>query len=603
MSQLADNRVTSGPPAPASTARFLLRVCTKNPFYVISAGLFLVGVRVSQVEHPQTETLWSLVQTWALMSALAGYTLLLAGTASLLVRFGNVWDDVRTVLLLVVLMFLATSVTFDEVLFVHPVEGSACYLGGFLLAAVVSECLLWGTRLRLPALYRVPYYLALALYFFYPLGLSPLYDATSFESPRGEAIQWGLYGFSAAAGLVALTLLPAVKRGASYAADNGSPWRWPLYPWVLFGLLGAAVPARAFLLCWSLDPLTGDDRALSMFAPYFLVPFGLAVAVLLLEAGLTSRRRGVLIAALAMPVLLVYLTLIGNRGDRIYEEFRIIFAGRLGCDPLTLTLLMSAIFYGYAALRRVPAATEALTAALVVLAFVGPETMDRHTLVTPDATMLILAGLLQVALSLSRRDAWRCLVGSTGVSVGVALALRDYEGFAPWRWVLAFHLEVVVLLTFGALFEDRLGRAVRVAGATLVALASLGATFGRFDVPDGTPRWAVVTYPVVTALLLAAYGLCLRDRRCRVAAGAAGGGWLVGGGWRAFRALREVIPGLNLIALSLVFFAVAVFVSLAKAGAVSRWLERWLPKPAYRAPLPIAVGDGVARTPDAAGGG
>mgnify|MGYP000126314188 CR=1 FL=1 len=33
-----------------------------------------------------------------------------------LVRFGNVWDDVRTVLLLVVLMFLATSVTFDDVL-------------------------------------------------------------------------------------------------------------------------------------------------------------------------------------------------------------------------------------------------------------------------------------------------------------------------------------------------------------------------------------------------------------------------------------------------------------------------------------------------------
>ena len=55
-------------------------------------------------------------QTWALLFGLVGYTLLLAVTACLLVRFIGVWDDVRTVLLLVVLMFLATSVTFDEVL-------------------------------------------------------------------------------------------------------------------------------------------------------------------------------------------------------------------------------------------------------------------------------------------------------------------------------------------------------------------------------------------------------------------------------------------------------------------------------------------------------
>ena len=44
-----------------------------------------------------------------------GYTLLLAVTACLLVRYVGVWDDVRTVMLLVVLMILATSVPFDEV--------------------------------------------------------------------------------------------------------------------------------------------------------------------------------------------------------------------------------------------------------------------------------------------------------------------------------------------------------------------------------------------------------------------------------------------------------------------------------------------------------
>ncbi len=71
-------------------------ICTSNPFYVLSAGLFLVGLWISFGAQAEE------VQTWSLMSGLAGYTVLLAVTACLLVRFGNVWDDVRTVLLLVV---------------------------------------------------------------------------------------------------------------------------------------------------------------------------------------------------------------------------------------------------------------------------------------------------------------------------------------------------------------------------------------------------------------------------------------------------------------------------------------------------------------------
>lgn len=39
-------------------------------------------------------------QTWALMFGLAGYTLLLAAPACLLVRVGGVWEDVRAVLIM-----------------------------------------------------------------------------------------------------------------------------------------------------------------------------------------------------------------------------------------------------------------------------------------------------------------------------------------------------------------------------------------------------------------------------------------------------------------------------------------------------------------------
>ncbi len=121
---------------------------------------------------------------------MAGYTLLLAVTACLLVRFVGVWDDVRTVLLLVVLMFLAISLTFDEVLARDPDRGVVCYLGGFFFAVAVSEGMLRGMRLTLPPLFRAPYYLTLALFFLYPVAITPLLD-----SPRSESdLLWALFG-------------------------------------------------------------------------------------------------------------------------------------------------------------------------------------------------------------------------------------------------------------------------------------------------------------------------------------------------------------------------------------------------------------------------
>src|SRR5262249_421693 len=153
---------------------------------------------------------------------------------------------VRTVLLLVVLMFLATSVTFDELLAVAPHRGFICFLVGLLWTVGVSEAVLRGIRLRLPAWFRGPYYLILSLFFLYPLPLQPF-----LADPHRPAMMWGLFGFSTAAGLAFLTLLPAIRRGPEYVRDNGSPWPWPFYPWSLFVYLGVAVIGRAFLLCWS----------------------------------------------------------------------------------------------------------------------------------------------------------------------------------------------------------------------------------------------------------------------------------------------------------------------------------------------------------------
>src|SRR5207253_4754447 len=112
--------------------------------------------------------------------------------------------------------------------------------------------------------------------------------------------------------------------------DNGSPWPWPLYPWTLFGLLGLAVPARAFLLCYSMHLPEGAAQSDLIFGPFFLVPFGLAVAVLLLEIGLESRSKSVISVALAFPVGLLVLASMGHRIEPSYQEFLTMFSNRLG---------------------------------------------------------------------------------------------------------------------------------------------------------------------------------------------------------------------------------------------------------------------------------
>src|SRR4051812_27500979 len=103
MSVSIETRASSVPGFSLSSRSLVRWVTCNNPFYAISAMLICVGLWVSFGGQAQA------AQTWALMAGLTGYTLLLAVTACLLVRFLGVWDDVRTVLLLTVLMFLATS--------------------------------------------------------------------------------------------------------------------------------------------------------------------------------------------------------------------------------------------------------------------------------------------------------------------------------------------------------------------------------------------------------------------------------------------------------------------------------------------------------------
>ncbi|MBI2826016.1 MAG: hypothetical protein HYX69_15130 [Planctomycetia bacterium] len=555
-------RPLPAPPGIGAETRDLFRLLyNHNPFYVVSALLVFSGLWQSFGREPE------LFEAGALTLGLAAYALLLALTAWLIIRLGHVWDDARSLMLLIVLMFLAISVSVDPVLNAEGQPGRIFVWSGLAFAVAVSESLLRGLRLRMPVLFRVPYYLMLALFFVYPLAMSPLLNR-----PPTPPLYWALFAFPAVAGVVFLTLLPAVRRGPGYVRQTASPWRWPAYPWVLFGMLGVCVCLRAYYLCVSFHAILGTE---SIFGPYFLVPFLLAVDVLVLEAGIVSANHTVRRAALGMPLAILLLAAAGHRTDPVYYDFLTRFVGATQGTPLYVTLLASIGFYVYALLRRVRRAGDALSLAVAALAIIGPGSLVLEDIVYQTPWPIAVAGAMQVVAGFARHRSFRVAIGAACV---MAVFVFGLDGWQPWlamyREAILWHASIVVVLAVGALFDDDFALLVRALGAPMLVVSCLAPALVDPQAFSGVPPLVMLLYPVAPILVALLYARLIDGRVYYGAAAAGAIGWFAASTWIVCRQAREQVVGLNQIAWGVAFFLLAACISLAKAGVWSRLGER-----------------------------
>ncbi len=546
---------------------FLRWVYTHNPFYMISAGLVFWGLRSS------FDARVGAIETVALMLGLVGYTLLLIVTTWLVLRLGRVWEDGRSQLLLIVLMYLAISVSFDDALATNPFLGELCFLGGLFFAVVTSEALLRGLGIRLGLLFRLPYHLLLALFFLYPVLLRRL----PFD-PFSSEYLWLLFAFTPLAGLCFLTLLPAIRRGPEYAGDNGTPWHWPWYPWVVFFVMALGVCQRSLYLCMSMHQAGGFDM---IFAPYFLAPFVLAIGILLLEIGLVSKAKKVLGVAMAVPVIALALAGTGYVGNKVALDFLADFTQRLGGTPLYLALLAAIGFYLWAMLRRVPLSPEALTVAIALLAVVGPGTSGPATLVEPWGIPLLLAGSLQLAMGLVRRSSARCLLAAVACTAALSIELRGTVFTAYWG-IIPVHLLLAAVLILGMLFQDRFARLLRSAGAVLLVVVAGAATVAGPQLLPEAPRLLPTLYPLAAALLAFACGYLLARWLYFLAALGSLGISLLAGGWHLYAFLRPRVVGLDYVLGGLASLLVAGLISFWKTGVPQRWAAQRRAKTGWR---------------------
>jgi hypothetical protein len=396
------------------------------------------------------------------------------------------------------------------------------------------------------------------------VAISPL--TRDAQDPR---LLWAMFGFSPAAALVALTLLPAVWRGPRYIRNNGSPWWWPLYPWTLFGTLALAAGGRSYYLCESFHFVGGNG---TIFRSYFLAPLLLAINVLCLEIGLRSRLKATVVTALFVPLAIVWLIFVAAVGPTGDFGFQQTFVDVLGATPQYLTLVLVAMFYSYAALRGARGAIWGVTLSLLPLAIVG-QTSPLDTFVNPTGWPLLVAATLQLGLGIERRRAAPWLWSAGLLLAGLAIELRDtrfvaYHGAIPW------HLGLLAILVVGAVFKDWFAKFVQYCGVGAILLAGLVAVTAPPASLGNPPAMLLASYPIFAAVVAAVY---VWLASCPEYLWAVAGNallWIVHGGWLGYQQLRHSVKGLDQIALGGVFLVVALAISLSKAGLHRQWLRR-----------------------------
>lgn len=545
-----------------------------NPFYLLSVSCMLHGTaHWLRVEGAIAAS------PWLLMGLIGGYIAALAFVGWLIVRLGKVWDDARSVLLMIPLLFVELSLAFDETLLRDAATGRLLLLVGLFGAIAVSEAVLIGLRIRLPWRYRVPYHATLALLFLYPISLASL------EVIRDPAVySWRIFLFSTIAAMIALMLLPAVRRGARHVADNGTPWRWPLYPWSLFVMLLICVGFRAYALCLSFDPvlslgLAAADQLENAFGAYYLIPLVLACGVLLLEGGFVGGNPITQRCAMLVPVLALAMALPAEIASAPYFEFLHRFVQTVG-SPLWLTILAGALFYAWAWRRGAVGAEVGWLAAMMLASVVGPQTMTLRDLHFVQIWPWCVIAVVEFIMALRRGTSWRACLAAFGILLTAHTQWFAHEFARDSRvvcWGADGLLCLASLLLIGRRFSDPLARfceRLGVAGLMGYSLGGLGFAMQRMREPSWIP----------TIALLALTGFCVVHARLT--------------GLRDFRIASFWHLALNLIAvvwqsdlllrgspyriailsfgLAVGWLLVAFFISMSKAGWLHRLKPPWL---------------------------
>jgi hypothetical protein len=538
--------------SPNSRFNALVRfVYTQNPFYLISACLILYGLRAAfgaGLCRPSNP--------FPLVGSLCVHTLLMALTAVLAIRLGKVWDDARSILLILLLQFFALSVGFDELCNTDPYLAIGLLAFGFVFSLVVSESVIRGIGVYFPAVYRLPFYAIIGLMFAYPV-----YVSNGLFTVHPDVIRDRIAAFPMIAGCLLLSLLPAVRRGSRAIEKNGTPWRWPWYPWSVFAVLAVGICARFFALGLSFNPEPGMESAMGL---YHLVPLLLAGSLLVVEIGIVENRPrvgyGVL---LAVPLLLGLATPVVT-DNYAYGQALDVLSHSAG-SPIWLTLVSLAAFYSWALWRGLRYAEIGLTLSLLACVCVERRALEWTGIEPAHAWPLLLLAGVQLTSFPRRWNSRRC-VSLLGCLIGVVAIEVINERLPVELLPTPIPLTILAIVATAYFFDDTFAAALRVLSLGLMWTTAL-CLYPMVQLFGTGPA-----LPVVFVGLVSAAGLLYWHKRREVT-------WLLAAsanalsassiGWQSLYVLAERqlgTQGAALLAAGSGLLLIAVTITAQKGG-------------------------------------
>ena len=89
------------------------------------------------------------------------------------------------------------------------------------------------------------------------------------------------------------------------------------------------------------------------------------------------------------------------------------------------------------------------------------------------------------------------------------------------------------------------------------------------------PPGLIAGYPLLIAVSAWSYSFLVRDRLYLGSGAVSLAGWLTHSGWEAYDQLRQLVVGLDQIVWGMIFFLVAMAISLRKAGIWPCGVPKW----------------------------
>jgi hypothetical protein len=535
-----------------------------NPFYLISTCLILYAQTV--IFNTGNIDL----NTAIAVGIIAAYTLLLAGAALFIIRFGKVWNDLRSLMLIITVLIFFLSASLDRIVLDGLKTGLLWQGGGLLLSLGIAYALYRQLGIRLNRLLLIVPSVIMGLFFFYPS--LPAFLVNNHVGNPVPAIR-SILLFPVITGILFLFLIPAVRQGKAVVIKNPTPWTWPGCPWIVPGILWLCAAFRTYLLTISFYGGKGVGpyvRLETGFSFYMLIPLVLAACVLFAEYGIANGRRWIQTAALAGPALFFLMAMPFVHAPRPYYLFLEAVLGKNG-SPFIYALSAAGIFYVYALLRRIRYAEISLAAVLILIIALRNDALQ---VISPSLIPSWLPAALTIAVlllaALIRRNLQRTFISLLGIILVLTLQFKD-TWFTNYHGAVPFNLILLGTMVIMNCYRDRFCEFLRKLFAVILPLLGFAALY--FCWRD--PWYLASSYIAMLAVLGAVQIFVFNEHSYTV-------GELINIAFlfiylchAGLQVLSKFqLRGLRIALWGLIFFAVAFVLSMIKGGIPQRVLHR-----------------------------